>query len=63
MRLESSARTRSLAWTNPVSWWWAMLTLVSGVNIAAWILMYRQLHDAGGGFSHRRPRILGLSTP
>jgi hypothetical protein len=48
MRLESSARTRSLAWTNPVSWWWAMLTLVSGVNIAAWILMYRQLHDAGG---------------
>ena len=25
-----------------------MLTLVSGVNIAAWILMYRELHDAGG---------------
>jgi hypothetical protein len=24
-----------------------MLTLVSGVNIAAWILMYRELHDAG----------------
>ena len=47
MRLESSARPRSLAWTNPVSWWWAMLTLVSGVNIAAWILMYRELHDAG----------------
>jgi hypothetical protein len=47
MRLESSARTRSLAWTNPVSWWWAMLTLVSGVNITAWILMYRGLHDAG----------------
>src|SRR5271155_3665329 len=47
MRLESSARPRSLAWSNPLSWWWAMLTLVSGVNIAAWILMYRQLHDAG----------------
>jgi len=47
MRLESSARPRSLAWSNPVSWWWAMLTLVSGVNIAAWILMYRELHHAG----------------
>src|SRR5580698_10478161 len=47
MRLESSTRSRSLAWSNPVSWWWAMLTLVSGVNIAAWILMYRELHDAG----------------
>src|ERR1700753_4036095 len=47
MRLESRAQPRSLAWSNPVSWWWAMLTLVSGVNIAAWILMYRELHAAG----------------
>ena len=47
MRSEFQARSNSLAWTNPVSWWWAMLTLVSGVNIAAWILMYRELHDAG----------------
>ena len=47
MRSEFQARSNSLAWTNPVSWWWAMLTLVSGVNIAAWVLMYRELHDAG----------------
>jgi len=47
MRSEFQARSKSLAWTNPVSWWWAMLTLISGVNIAAWILMYRELHDAG----------------
>ena len=47
MRLESRARPRALAWSNPVSWWWAMLTLVSGINIAAWILMYRELHAAG----------------
>ena len=47
MRSEFQARSKSLAWTNPVSWWWAMLTLVSGVNIAAWVLMYRELHDAG----------------
>src|ERR1700744_4302307 len=48
MRSEFQARSSSLAWSNPVSWWWAMLTLVSGVNIAAWILIYRELHDAGG---------------
>jgi hypothetical protein len=47
MRSQFQARSNSLAWSNPVSWWWAILTLVSGVNIAAWILMYRQLHDAG----------------
>src|SRR6201994_135058 len=47
MRLESRAQPRSLAWSNPLWWWWAMLTLVSGVNIAAWILMYRELHAAG----------------
>jgi len=47
MRLESRAQPRSLAWSNPLSWWWAMLTLVSGVNIAAWILMYSELHAAG----------------
>ena len=48
MRSEFQARSKSLAWSNPVSWWWGMLTLVSGVNIAAWILMYRELHNAGG---------------
>jgi hypothetical protein len=47
MLSELRARSRSLAWSNPVSWWWAMLTLVSGVNVAAWVLMYRQLHDVG----------------
>ncbi|WP_298258090.1 hypothetical protein [Bradyrhizobium sp.] len=44
--MEFQARPRSLAWSNPLSWWWAMLTLVSGVNVAAWVLMYRQLHEA-----------------
>src|ERR1700760_5059814 len=47
MRLESRVQPRTLAWSNPLWWWWAMLTLVSGVNIAAWILMYRELHAAG----------------
>ena len=44
MRLESRARSSSLAWSNQVWWWWAMLTLVSGVNVTAWVLMYRELH-------------------
>jgi hypothetical protein len=48
MRSEFQVRSNSLVWSNPVSWWWAMLTLVSGVNVIAWVLMYRQLHAAGG---------------
>ena len=47
MRPESRAQPRSLAWSNPVYWWWAMLTLVSAINVAAWVLMYRELHAAG----------------
>src|SRR5213075_230845 len=50
MSLEWQARSGSLAWTNPVSWWWGLLTLVSGVNIAAWFVLYRELplQPAGG---------------
>src|ERR1700754_206800 len=29
--------------SNPLAWWWAMLTLVSGVNIALWFMLYREL--------------------
>src|SRR5947208_16804039 len=42
MRLVLQART------NPLAWWWGMLTLVSGANIALWFLLYRELHLAGG---------------
>ena len=45
MRQEAPARSVSLTWSNPVSWWWATLTLISGANIAGWFLMYRQLRD------------------
>jgi hypothetical protein len=37
------ARPTSLAWSNPVARWWGLLTVVSGANIAAWLLLYRQL--------------------
>lgn len=43
MSLEWQARSGSLAWTNPVSWWWGLLTLVSLVNIAVWFVLYGEL--------------------
>ena len=45
MSLEWRARSSSLAWSNPLAWWWSLLTLVSGANIAVWFLLYRQLHQ------------------
>ena len=57
MSLEWRAQRSSLAWSNPLAWWWAMLTLVSGVNIAVWFLLYRELQDrrpvAGSTFGRR----------
>jgi hypothetical protein len=47
MRLEG--RISTLAWSNPLAWWWSLLTLVSGVNIAAWFMMYRHLHEQPTG--------------
>ena len=43
MTLQLPAQSRSLAWSNPVARWWGLLTLVSGVNIAVWFLLYRTL--------------------
>lgn len=40
--------------SDPLALWWAMLTLVSGVNIALWFWLYRALHrhvDAVAGNS------------
>src|SRR5882672_7130568 len=45
MSLEWRARSSALDWSNPVAWWWGLLTLVSGVNIAVWFLLYHQLHQ------------------
>ena len=49
MSLEWRARSTSLAWSNPLAWWWSLLTLVSGVNIAVWFVLYRQLHEQPTG--------------
>src|SRR6266403_5506964 len=45
MSLEWRARSSSLAWSNPLAWWWGLLTLVSSANIAVWFLLYRRLHE------------------
>jgi hypothetical protein len=47
--MEWRARSASLAWSNPVAWWWGFLTTVSGANIAVWFLLYRQLHEQPAG--------------
>jgi hypothetical protein len=49
MSLEWQARSSSLMWSNPLVWWWGLLTLVSGVNIAIWLVLYRRLHEQPTG--------------
>jgi hypothetical protein len=49
MSLQWPARSGSLAWSNPVAKWWALLTLVSGVNIAVWFGLVRHLHEPRAG--------------
>jgi hypothetical protein len=48
-RARSNLRSNSLAWSNPLAWWWAVLTLVSGANIAVWFVLYHQLHEQPTG--------------
>ena len=57
MSLEWRAPPKSLAWANPVAWWWGFLTLVSGVNIAVWFALYRWLHEQPTGGLHSTPGI------
>ena len=49
MSLEWRARSSSLAWSNPLAWWWGLLTGVSAANIAVWLVLYRQLHGQPAG--------------
>src|SRR5260221_8234297 len=49
MSLEWRARSSSLAWSNPLAWWWGLLTVVSAANIAVWFVLYRQLHEQPTG--------------
>ena len=49
MSLEWRAQSNSLAWSNPLAWWWGLLTVVSVANIAGWVFVYRQLHGQPPG--------------
>jgi hypothetical protein len=40
---------KSLAWSNPLAWWWSLLTLVSAINIAAWFWLYHDLQKPQTG--------------
>jgi hypothetical protein len=57
MTLEWRARSASLAWSNPVTRWWGLLTLVSAANIAAWLLLYRYLQGPRTGALAGSPDI------
>src|SRR6516162_10423196 len=45
MSLEWPARSNFLAWSNPLAWWWCLLLLVSGANVAIWFLLYHYLQE------------------
>src|SRR5919197_1543673 len=49
MSSEGPARSRSLAWSNPLAWWWSLLTLVSAINIAAWFSLHHYLQKPWTG--------------
>ena len=57
MSSEWRARSISITWSNPLTWWWGLLTLVSSANIAIWFLLYRQLHEQPTGSLGRTPSI------
>jgi hypothetical protein len=49
MRVKQPARSDVLVWSNPVARWWGLLSLVSLVNIAVWVVLYRNLHEPQAG--------------
>jgi hypothetical protein len=69
MSSEWRARSTSLAWSNPIAWWWALLTFVSAANIAIWLLLYSRFHEASVGSFAGTPALelvllqIGARTP
>jgi hypothetical protein len=57
MSSELHEPSNSIAWSNPLAWWWGLLTLVSAANIAVWFALYRQLHSQAFGSLGDTPRI------
>lgn len=42
MSFEPQARSSFPAWSHPLAVWWILLSLISTLNIAAWLMLYRQ---------------------
>jgi hypothetical protein len=57
MSFDLPARSSFLAWSNPLAWWWSLLTLVSGANIAAWFWLYRYLQEPRTGGVHSASNV------
>ncbi len=49
MSVQSQARSNVLDRSNPLAWWWALLTLVSGGNIAAWCWLFHEFQARPAG--------------
>jgi len=49
MSSERRPQSGALVWSNPLSWWWSMLSLVSAINIAAWFSLYHYLRQPQDG--------------
>lgn len=45
MSVQWQVRPSSLAWSNPLAWWWGALAIVSSANIAVWCLLFHELHE------------------
>ena len=53
MSVQSQARSSYLGWSNPLAWWWGLLALVSGVNIAVWCVLFYEFHARPTGSADR----------
>ena len=49
MSVQAQSGSSHLSWSNPLAWWWALLTLVSGVNIAVWCVLFYEFHARSTG--------------
>jgi len=49
MTFEAPSRLSFPAWSNPLAWWWGLLAVVSGTNIAVWFLLCRYLQASPRG--------------
>src|SRR5215470_6887352 len=49
MSLQWSSQSRTLVWSNPITWWWSLLTFVSAINVAAWFWLYHYLQEPRSG--------------